>query len=262
MKLMLQHLTSIVCLALSVAPLVSPAHAQSRAAGRAATTTSAPEAQEADKLRLVSRDEIEAQAWRQKAEELRQQGDERAARSAFAEAIRRYIKIYLWETTGSRTPPPDASADERKRYRDKIATRLKDASESIDKYFELKGSGDSGLALDQLKTIQTYAKLMNEPGGPPTFFGSEVDRKAVILSKPLPSYTEEARWNRVDGSVVLRMVLTADGKVRHMFVVKGLPDGLTENAIAVANRVKFEPAIKDGQPVSQFVTLEYTFSIY
>jgi protein TonB len=44
-------------------------------------------------------------------------------------------------------------------------------------------------------------------------------------------------------------------------VVKGLPYGLTEKAIAAARQIKFTPAIKDGRPVSVFQTIEFKFSL-
>lgn len=89
----------------------------------------------------------------------------------------------------------------------------------------------------------------------------EVTTKAVINSKPPPEYTEEARQNHVQGTVVLKVILTKSGGVTDINVVKGLPYGLTEKAIAAATRIKFEPAVKDGHPVSQYTTIEYEFEI-
>lgn len=95
-----------------------------------------------------------------------------------------------------------------------------------------------------------------------TFNAKEVTRKAVITSKPEPGFTEEARKNNVTGVVRLRAVLSASGSVQGISVVKGLPDGLTERAIAAAKQIRFTPAEKDGHTVSQYVTLEYNFNIY
>ena len=95
-----------------------------------------------------------------------------------------------------------------------------------------------------------------------TFNAKDVTRKAVLLSKPEPGFTEEARKNNVTGVVKLRMVLSAGGSVSNISVVKGLPDGLTEKAIQAARRINFSPAQKDGRNVSQWVTIEYNFNIY
>ena len=95
-----------------------------------------------------------------------------------------------------------------------------------------------------------------------TFKQNEVTRKAVITVKPEPGFTEEARKNNVTGTVRLRAVLAASGSVQGISVVKGLPDGLTEKAIAAAKQIRFTPAEKDGRAVSQYVLLEYNFNIY
>jgi len=98
------------------------------------------------------------------------------------------------------------------------------------------------------------------PDGP--FRQAEVTRKAVITFKPQPGFTEEARLNGVDGVVRLRAVLSASGEVSRISVLKGLPDGLTERAVAAARQIRFQPAQKDGRAVSQYVILEYNFNIY
>ncbi|HKG15048.1 MAG TPA: energy transducer TonB [Pyrinomonadaceae bacterium] len=92
------------------------------------------------------------------------------------------------------------------------------------------------------------------------FKPSEVTRRVVITATPEPSFTEEARRNGVHGVVRLRAVFTASGAVQVITVVKGLPDGLTEKAIAAARQIRFTPAQKDGRAVSQYVVLEYNFN--
>lgn len=95
-----------------------------------------------------------------------------------------------------------------------------------------------------------------------TFKTGEVTRKAVIISKPEPTYTEAARKNSVTGEVMLKVVLSASGQVMNISTVKGLPDGLTEKAIAAARQIQFQPAEKDGHKVSQYATIVYNFNIY
>lgn len=82
-----------------------------------------------------------------------------------------------------------------------------------------------------------------------------------IISKPRADYTEEARFNQVQGKVVLRVVFTAKGEIGGIFPVKELPDGLTEQAIAAARKIKFKPATRDGVPYSVSKPVEYTFTI-
>jgi TonB family protein len=94
------------------------------------------------------------------------------------------------------------------------------------------------------------------------FKPAEVSVRAVIISKPEPGFTEEARQQNVTGTVRLRAVLSASGEVTNISVVNSLPSGLTEKAIAAARQIKFRPAQKDGRAVSQYVTLEYNFNIY
>lgn len=90
---------------------------------------------------------------------------------------------------------------------------------------------------------------------------SSVDTKPVRLYAPTPQYTEAARANRTQGSVILRVLVNEDGNVNAVRVVRGLPDGLTEQAIDAARRSKFKPAMKDGKAVASWAVLEMTFNI-
>jgi TonB family protein len=87
-------------------------------------------------------------------------------------------------------------------------------------------------------------------------------RKAIIVYKPEPAYTEEARRKRVSGPVRLRLVLGKAGDVRDVSVIKSLPEGLTERALDAARYMLFFPALKDGRPASQYVVVEYGFHIF
>ena len=89
----------------------------------------------------------------------------------------------------------------------------------------------------------------------------DVSQRARIRDKPIPNYTEAARKHNVNGTVALTAILCRSGQVTDIQVVKGLPHGLTEGAIDAAKRIKFEPAQKDGEAVSQTTQLEYSFSV-
>jgi len=91
------------------------------------------------------------------------------------------------------------------------------------------------------------------------YTGKEVDKRPVVKSKPQPEYTPQAIRNNTGGSVVIRCVFAATGKVTNILVVTGLPDGLNEAAKDAATRIKFKPALKDGKPVSMWMELQYKF---
>ena len=104
--------------------------------------------------------------------------------------------------------------------------------------------------------------------------GGGIDRLAIkkppvgptegvkILSKPRANYTDAARQNQVQGKVVLRVTFSANGSIGAISVISGLGNGLTEQAIAAARGIKFEPAKRGGVPYSVQKPVEYSFTIY
>jgi TonB family protein len=89
-----------------------------------------------------------------------------------------------------------------------------------------------------------------------------VDTKPVALNKPRPNYTEEARKNKVQGSVHARVLVGADGTVKQVKILGvGLPNGLSEEAIQAAKQMRFQPAMKNGERVAYWVTVEIEFNL-
>ncbi len=84
----------------------------------------------------------------------------------------------------------------------------------------------------------------------------------TILYQEKARYTEEARQAKVSGTVVLQVIFRSDGAVVIQRVFEYLPYGLTMNAVEAASRIKFNPATKDGAPVSVIRPLTFAFNIY
>jgi TonB family protein len=104
-------------------------------------------------------------------------------------------------------------------------------------------------------------------GGPNTGPGGDVGvmsekLKPTILYREKAKYTEEARLNKIEGTVQLTIVFGADGRIHDIRTVRGLPYGLTETSIEAAQKIRFHPAVQDGKPVSVRATLEFTFALY
>jgi TonB family protein len=100
------------------------------------------------------------------------------------------------------------------------------------------------------------------PAQKETFASRDVTRKALIIVKVEPQYTEDARKNAIAGTVVIKAVFSSTGALTNIRVISGLPFGLTEKAVLAARLLKFIPAIKDGKYVSQYVQIEYNFSLF
>lgn len=86
--------------------------------------------------------------------------------------------------------------------------------------------------------------------------------KARITFKPRANYTDPARQNQVQGTVRVRVTLLASGQVGGVSAVNNLPYGLTEQALAAARQIRFEPAKRNGVPTTSQVTVEYNFTLY
>ena len=86
--------------------------------------------------------------------------------------------------------------------------------------------------------------------------------KVQLIRKPIAKYTNEARQNQIQGTVRLRATLSSEGEIKNIVPVTTLPFGLTEQAMAAAQQIKFRPAVKNGKPISKVVVLEYNFTIY
>jgi TonB family protein len=151
--------------------------------------------------------------------------------------------------------------------------QIKDAVASLEQYLKvvqrtsdnaLKGSEQAlwGQQLDELRFYEELADKASPENARAVFAPSEVAIKAKILSRPEPQYTEEARNHSISGTVILRAVLAADGLIKHIVVARSLSNGLTEASVRAARQIKFIPAQKDGHPVSQYVQIEYNFSVY
>lgn len=145
------------------------------------------------------------------------------------------------------------------------AGRYEDAASSVESFLSL--SPDDPDADAWREDLQTLKKLGAAPvsgGALPTepYSFRDVSTRAKFLAKPEPGYTEAARRAAVSGTVVLRAVLSSDGVVRDVIILRGLSHGLTKNALASAHNSKFTPATLNGQPVSQYVMLEFMFTVY
>ncbi|PYP93271.1 MAG: energy transducer TonB [Candidatus Angelobacter sp. Gp1-AA117] len=84
----------------------------------------------------------------------------------------------------------------------------------------------------------------------------------VVIFNPDPDYSDEARKAKYQGTVVLNVIVGADGRVYNPSIARSLGMGLDEKAIERVKEWKFKPATKDGKPVPVQVNVEVSFNLY
>jgi TonB family protein len=121
-----------------------------------------------------------------------------------------------------------------------------------------RGDGGPGVAIGGFEKARQVAQVQAESLHLPP----PVDSQPVeILSKPAPTYTEEARRLRIQGEVTLSVVFLATGGIRVIGVAKSLGHGLDEAAERAATQIRFKPALRDGQPADFPATLRIQFRL-
>jgi TonB family protein len=82
-----------------------------------------------------------------------------------------------------------------------------------------------------------------------------------ITYKPNPTYTQEARDLKLEGEVLLEVDFSPGGQLHVNRVVRGLGHGLDEAAVAAANKMRFKPAMRNGQAVDSTAIVHVVFQL-
>jgi len=83
----------------------------------------------------------------------------------------------------------------------------------------------------------------------------------ILLHKVEPEYSEEARKAKYQGTVLLYIEVSPDGKATNIRVARSLGLGLDEKAIEAVKQWKFKPGYKNGTPVTVAATIEVNFRL-
>lgn len=118
-----------------------------------------------------------------------------------------------------------------------------------------RGSGVQTAGFGAQEVAQARPNVQrNLDNGPPT-------TPVEITFKPNPVYTDEARSLKLEGEVLLEVQFSAAGQLHVNRVVRGLGHGLDEAAIAAANKMRFKPAMRNGQPVDSTAIVHVVFQL-
>jgi len=98
-------------------------------------------------------------------------------------------------------------------------------------------------------------------GGGPYSVGGGVS-EPIPIYRPSPNYSEEARKAKLQGIVLVSIIVDAQGNVHNASVVRSLGLGLDEKAVETVSTWKFKPALRNGVPVPVRVLVEVTFRLF
>jgi protein TonB len=98
------------------------------------------------------------------------------------------------------------------------------------------------------------------PSEGPLRVGGDV-KAPVAINRAKPDYTDAARKGRVTGVVVVEAIVNKQGDVEQVKVLKGLPLGLSEQAVEAVKKWHFRPGTLNGQPVEVIFDLTVNFTL-
>jgi TonB family protein len=118
----------------------------------------------------------------------------------------------------------------------------------------LEKYSESASARELQKVDQLYQEMIAKSAQQGT-------RNAKVIYRVEPTYPYDAREKKITGSVVLTVTVGHDGLPQSIQVKKPLYPSMDQAAIEAARKMRFEPAMKDGQIVSQVLLVEFYFSL-
>lgn len=136
------------------------------------------------------------------------------------------------------------------------AGNLESALEAYKKAREMISPNDPELPLlqEQITALESYIDFKSQKK-------DAVYKRPAPLNSPMPNYTEEARYKKIQGVVRTRILVTEQGEVKSILLISRLGHGLDQEAIRAAMRLKFSPATKDGKPVPFWVGVDIEFNL-
>jgi TonB family protein len=109
----------------------------------------------------------------------------------------------------------------------------------------------------------------------PQVFGTNIDGNFFPLYKvgggvtaprplktPDPHYSKQAKEAKLQGKVVLWVVIGPDGLPHNIRVQRSIGYGLDEEAVNAVRKWRFQPATREGKPVAAQINIEVNFRLY
>jgi TonB family protein len=124
-------------------------------------------------------------------------------------------------------------------------------SELLTKYQESTQMADAQKLIEAQRLLEQQYRAAANPQ----------TRRPRVIRRVEPTYPADAREKNIKGSVVLTMVVDREGNPQDVKIWRSLYPSMDQAALEAARQMRFEPALKDGQPVSETLLVEFYFSL-
>ncbi|HTB11195.1 MAG TPA: TonB family protein [Bryobacteraceae bacterium] len=135
-----------------------------------------------------------------------------------------------------------------------------------EKTFETSLGADSMLTIGITQRRNALLKQLGRPISAPApqatvFKAGGTVSQPRLLSKVEPQYAEDARKQKLQGTILLSLVVDATGTPTQIAVLRPLGMGLDEKAVEAISQWKFSPGLKNGTAVPVVSQVEMTFHL-
>jgi TonB family protein len=151
-------------------------------------------------------------------------------------------------------------------------TILKDGTLNGLKLAESSGDPDADqAALDAITSSAPFAALPAEFKGETLTLRCHLDvffpntngvTPPRLIHNTNPEFSDEARRKKIEGVVTLSLVVDTNGQPTDVQVVTPLGHGLDEKAVEAVQQWRFQPAVKDGNPIAKKINVQVNFHLY
>ena len=90
---------------------------------------------------------------------------------------------------------------------------------------------------------------------------AQVDTPPVLKERVNPNYPARAAEKKIEGVVIVNVLISETGDVVDVVVTQGLAGGFNEETVKAVRQWKYEPAVKDGQRVKVWKQWAITFKL-
>lgn len=132
-------------------------------------------------------------------------------------------------------------------------------------------TGVQTVEVTELTRTEPDSKLFEVPASyrrveEPSFGNGNLQPQGIMpprkISGSVPQYTEAARREKVEGVVIMSVLIGEDGSVQNAAVTGSLRPDLDQASLDAVRQWRFQPAMKNGSPIPFRTNIETTFRLY